>query len=132
MSTSTEHEFLLLFRGANWDKGLSTEQLQKIMEQVKAWMETLKLEGKVKGGQPLEATGKLVSGKNGRGVADGPFAESKEAVGGYFLLQAESLDEAVEVARQNPLLEYGVTVEVRPIADECPTMRRVMELVAHA
>nr|MDQ3623431.1 YciI family protein [Verrucomicrobiota bacterium] len=53
-------------------------------------------------------------------VVDGPFAESKEAIGGYFLLTVADEDEAVAVARQCPLLEHGGVVEVRPVAPECP------------
>lgn len=132
MSTTDKKEYLLLFRGSEWDKGLSPEQLQKSMDQFMGWFERLKEQGAVKGGQPLERTGKLVSGKNGRTVADGPFAESKEAIGGYFLLQVESLEEAVAIAKQCPILEYGSTVEVRPIADMCPTMERMKAQLAEA
>ena len=133
MSTeATKSEYLLLFRGSNWDKGLSPEQLQKTVDQFMAWFERLKEQGRVKAGQPLERTGKIVSGKNGRTVADGPFAESKEAIGGYFLLQVDDLDEAVAIAKQCPVLEYGSTVEVRPVAEECPTFQRVKEQLAGA
>jgi len=88
------------------------------------WFERLREEGKLRAGQPLERQGKIVSGKKGRTVADGPFAESKEAIGGYFLLQVADLDEAVEIAQQCPILEYGSTVEVRPVAERCPTAER--------
>jgi hypothetical protein len=57
---------------------------------------------------------------HGRVVADGPFAESKEAVAGYFLLRVASLDEAVAIAKECPVLAYGAAVEVRPVAQECP------------
>src|SRR5258708_39031675 len=124
MNTQTQNEYLLLFRGSSWDKGLSPEQLKKTMDQFMAWFERLKQQGKVKGGQPLERTGKIVSGKNGRIVADGPFAESKEAIGGYFLLQVDDLDEAVEIAKDCPVLEYGSTVGGRPIAQGSPTVPR--------
>ena len=60
-----------------------------------------------------------MSGKN-RVVSDGPFAESKEAIGGYFLLDVASLDEAVAIAQECPGLPYGIRVEVRPVAAECP------------
>jgi hypothetical protein len=53
-------------------------------------------------------------------VSDGPFAESKEAIGGYFLLDVASMDEAVAIAQECPGLPYGVRVEVRPVAPECP------------
>src|SRR6267378_5183121 len=128
MNNQTQNEYLLLFRGSGWDKGLSPEQLQKTMDQFMAWFERLKQQGKVKAGQPLERTGKIVSGKNGRTVADGPFAESKEAIGGYFLLQVDDLDEAVEIAKQCPGLDYGIDVEVRPVAEQCSAKARALEI----
>jgi hypothetical protein len=77
-------------------------------------------EGICLAGQPLEREGKLVSGKNGRVVSDGPFAESKEAIGGYFLLRVNTMDEAVAIAKGCPGLAYGIQVEVRPVREECP------------
>jgi hypothetical protein len=88
-------------------------------------------EGKVKAAQPLANEGKIVSWKRGHTVADGPFAESKEAIGGYFLLRV-GLDEAIEIAKQCPALKYGVTVEVRPIVEQCPSVQKVNELYARA
>jgi len=132
LNEQKQNEYLLLFRGSNWDRGLSQEQLQQTMDRFMAWFEGLKEQVKVKAGQPLERKGKIVSGKDGRIVADGPFAESKEAVGGYFLLQVDDLDEAVEIAKKCPVLEYGATVEVRPVAEECPTFQRVKEHQAEA
>ena len=132
MSTqTTTSEYMLLFRGAQWDKDLSPEELQKIMGQWNEWLERLTAQGKVKAAQPLERDGKIVSGK-GRTVADGPFAESKEAIGGYFLLQLDDFNEALEIAKECPALEYGVTVEVRPVADQCRCMQHVNEPLAHA
>jgi hypothetical protein len=119
----TQNEYLLLFRGTDWHKGLSPEQIQTVMNQWKGWYDRLTQEGKVKGGHPLEKEGKIVSGKKGRVVADGPFAEAKEAIGGYFLLQASDLDEAVAIAKECPGLEFGALVEVRPIAEVCPTAK---------
>ena len=74
----------------------------------------------------------MISGTDGRFVLDGPFTETKEAVGGYLVLQADSFDEAVEIARANPALRYGVSVEVRPIVAECPIFARHPELVRRA
>lgn len=125
-------EYLLLFRGPHWDKGLSPEELQVVMDKVMAWFGGLQEQGKVKGGQPLGAEGKFISGKNGRTIADGPFAESKEAVGGYLLLQANDLNEAVAIAKSNPTLEYGITIEVRPVLEECPVFQRAKERIAVA
>ena len=120
---------MLLFRGPAWDEGLSTEELQQALKKVMAWFGALKEAGKVKVGQPLGSQGRIISGKNNGMVADGPFAESKEAVGGYLLLQAEDLNEAVEIARSTPTLKYGITVEVRPVLAECPMFERHPELV---
>lgn len=111
---------MLLFRGNEWHKGLSPEEMQKISDQWMAWFERLKNTGKCVAGNPLEPEGKLVSGKSGSVIADGPFAESKEAIGGYFLLRVNSLDEAVAIARECPGLPYGAKIEVRPVAGECP------------
>jgi hypothetical protein len=133
MSTQTStSEYLLLFRGNNWDKGLSPEQLQKVVSDWAAWFDRLTQEGKCKGGHPLQEEGKLVSGKNGRIVVDGPFAESKEAIGGYFYLQVGDIDEAVEIAKQCPGLEYGCVVEVRPVADLCTMRARSLEISSRA
>ena len=100
MSTETKPpQYMLLFRGNEWQKGLSPEEMQKIAGQWMAWYERLTAQGKVKAGAPLERTGKTVSGKNGRVVSDGPFAESKEVVGGFAILKSNSKEEAIELAR---------------------------------
>jgi len=129
---TTTGEYMLLFRGPHWDKGLSTNELQQAMNEVMAWFEGLNERSKIKGAQPLSGQGRVISGTDGRFVVDGPFAESKEAVGGYLILQADSLDEAVEIARSMPTLRYGVSVEVRPILAECPILQRHPELVRRA
>ncbi|MCD6049029.1 MAG: hypothetical protein K0Q55_432 [Verrucomicrobia bacterium] len=120
MSIPTEQsDYMLLFRGNAWDKDISPQQLQKVVTDWMAWFERLKLEGKALSGHPLQNEGKLVSGKNGKSVSDGPFAESKEAIGGYFYLRVSSEDEAIAIAQMCPALEYGLVVEVRPVADIC-------------
>ena len=121
MSKQTS-EYLLLFRGTDYHKGLSPEQMQQVMDRMKAWIDRLSREGRLKGAQPLEREGKTISGKS-RVVSDGPFAVSKEAIGGYLLLQAGSFEEAVAIGKETPGLDYGVTVEVRPVAEECPMAR---------
>ena len=126
MSTTASTDYLLLFRGNVWDRGLSPEQLQKVVSDWMAWFERLKAEGKCTGGHPLEETGKVISGKQ-RTVADGPFAESKEAIGGYFYLTVGNEQEAIEIAKQCPGLEYGSVVEVRPVGDVCAVEQRAQE-----
>jgi hypothetical protein len=118
--TTTKPQYMLLFRGNDWLKGLSPEEMQKVADQWMAWFKGLTDQGRALAGNPLKGEGRIVSGKNGRVVADGPFAESKEAIGGYFLLQVNSLDEAIAIAKDCPGLAYGVKVEVRPVAEECP------------
>jgi hypothetical protein len=115
-----------MFRGTGWHKGLSLEEMQQVVGQMMAWFKGLTESGVAIAGQPLAAEGKIVSGKNGRMVADGPFAESKEAIGGYFLLRVNTLEEAVAIAKQCPLLGHGVDVEVRQALEECPLCKEVM------
>ena len=136
MTTPTPtSEYLLLFRGSDWQKDLSPQELETALGRFMSWFEGLQAQGKLKGANPLMQEGKIVSGANGRSVVDGPFAESKEAIGGYFLLTVADMDEAVAIARPCPLLEHGSVVEVRPIAEECPIMAAAREAsaeLAHA
>jgi hypothetical protein len=114
-SQVTSSPYMLLFRGTQWDQSLSPEEIEKVMSQWIAWFDRLTEQGKAKAGQPLANDGKIVSGKKGQFVADGPFAESKEAIAGYIFLQVGDLDEAVEISKECPGLDYGVTVEVRAV-----------------
>jgi hypothetical protein len=133
MNTHTHSsEYMLLFRDTNWDRGLSLEEIQQVIDQITAWLESLDEQGKVKAGQPLLDGGKTVSGKGGRTVFDGPFAESKEAIGGYLLLRVDNLEEAVQIAKRHPALEYGMTIEIREVAGDCPVSQRVREQLAQA
>src|SRR5262245_15976480 len=116
MSTENNHGYMLIFRGTDWYKGLSPEQMQQVFDRWMKWFNRLKDEGTWRAGDPLEPTGRIVSGPNGRVVSDGPFAESKETIGGYFLLDVGSMDEAVAIAQQCPGLPHGIRVEVRPVA----------------
>jgi hypothetical protein len=120
-------EYMLIFRGSDWHKGLSPEQMQLVASQWMAWFNRLTEQGKALAGSPLEKESKVVSGKNGR-VVDGPFAESKEQIGGYFLLRVKSIDEAVAIAKECPGLPHGAVVEVRPVAEECGLRAEVAEM----
>jgi hypothetical protein len=81
-----------------------------------AWMKDLAAKGHMKDqGHPLERTGKRVKGKQ-KTVIDGPFAESKDLVGGYTLIEARDLEQAVELSKGCPIFEAETAVlEVRPI-----------------
>lgn len=120
--------YLLLLHANEWWKELGRENLQKYIAQNHAWLEQLMASGKVKAGQALARGGAIVSGKSGRNVTDGPFAESKEVIGGYLLLNVETLAEAVAIAKTCPCLAFGGKVEVRPLTDTCPSETRLEEL----
>jgi hypothetical protein len=111
-------EYLLLFRGLDWHRGMSPGEVQKIMIDWMAWSDRLVAEGRSKARSSLSGGGKIISGKD-RKVSDGPFAEAKEAVAGYFLLEVSGLDEAVEIARECPTVPFGAVVEVRPMPAQC-------------
>lgn len=113
MKQTTTAEYLVICRGVRFDENLAPGQVQGAMKQFHSWFERLSDEGKLKNGRRLGPEGKVLAGR--KGVMDGPFAESKEGVAGYWFIQAASLAEAAEIAKGDPLLDYGHTVEIRPI-----------------
>jgi hypothetical protein len=111
-------EFLLLFRGADRvNPQESPDEWQQHMEKWMVWMGKLSEEGRFGGAQPLKPEGRQIKGPS-KIVTDGPFMEGKEMVGGYLICKADSYDEAVELAKGCPILEYtdGI-VEVREIME---------------
>ena len=126
----TENQYLLLFRDNGWYTHLSIEELEAVMGRFRTWFENLSAKGIVRGGQALGREGRVISGKGERSVSDGPFAETKEAIGGYLLLTADSLEEATAIAKGMPGLDYGTRVEVRPIAAECPLTAHLQTMVS--
>jgi hypothetical protein len=128
MNTQNHNGFMLLYRTDEWYNQLSREELQKLINQNKAWFERLTAQGKAVPGRALERRGVTVSGKKGAFVMDGPFAESKEAVGGYLILDVDTIEEAIAIAQSSPGLAYGGSIEVRPVAEECPLDVRAREL----
>lgn len=125
---TASNEHLLLIRGTHWNSGMSPAELQRVMTDFYAWVESLTKDGILRGAQPLMEDGKLVTGAKGASVTDGAFAESKEAIAGYFLLDLASTDEAVRRAQACPILRYGAQIEVRPVADVCRPMAEVKAL----
>ncbi|HXT38576.1 MAG TPA: YciI family protein [Candidatus Angelobacter sp.] len=109
------NDYLYLFRGGADPKQMSPEQMQQNMNQWFAWIGDLRGKGKFKAGEPLGDEGKVLSGKKGQTVTDGPFVEGKEEVGGYLIVSAKDMMEAVEMARGCPIYANNGTVEVRPI-----------------
>lgn len=111
-------EYLVIARG-QWDQDISPAQKEKVIGEFYAWLDRLVNEGKMKSGHRLTSEGKTVSRKSV--ITDGPFGESKEVVGGYWFIIADSLEEAAQIAAGNPILNHGIFTEIRPIDPERAT-----------
>jgi hypothetical protein len=116
LNMSEQDRYMLILRGGKADRSLSPNDFGAVVRKYLTWIDELRRSGRYEGGEPLEEKGKTVSGSRGSIVIDGPFAEAKELVGGYFILKAANLDEAAEIAKGCPIFENGGTVEVRKIA----------------
>lgn len=110
------NDFLLILKtqGNVWTD-LSPEQLQQHLVHGGAYIGKLLQEGKLKSANPVDKGSRLVSGSAGA-LKDGPFNESKEVVAGYFLITAENMDEAVAIAKANPIFnDIPTRIEVHPM-----------------
>ncbi len=112
------NQYMFLVRGGACGDALSLspEQMEAKMTEVYAWIDGLTKQGIFSAAQPLEPEGKIVSGPNGSIVTDGIAAEAKEAVGGFFIVNVETMEEAVRIAQTSPMFNYGGQLEVRRIA----------------
>jgi hypothetical protein len=113
-------KYLLLIYGddGNWE-GKSDDERQAMYAEYGALVGDLTERGKMVGGDELQpaSTATTVRVRGGETmVTDGPFAETKEALGGYFVVEAESLDEALEIAARIPTAREG-SIEVRPVVE---------------
>lgn len=109
-------KFMLIFHGGSdiAPEMRAPEAMQAHMQKWFAWVEKLRKEGRYVGGEPLAPVGKWVSGKQ-KIVTDGPFAEGKELVGGFFIIEAKDLNQATEIAKDCPDFIYDGKVQVRPV-----------------
>ena len=106
-------EFTFLYRGR--DASASPDEMQRTMEKWMAWFKELGASGHIKyPGHPLQAAGMVVKGRQ-KVVHDGPYAEAKDVVNGFTLIEARDLPHAVELSKGCPILEIGGSVEVRPV-----------------
>ena len=106
-------EFLYLYRGGQ--RETSPERWQQQTQKWMTWLKDLAAKGHIKDqGQPLERSGKVVRG-HGKTVTDGPFAEAKDVIGGFTLVEARDIDQAVELSKGCPIFETDGAVEVRPV-----------------
>jgi len=108
---------LLIYNSETEGKKRPEAENQQIYQEYMSFTEDLTKSGKNKGGNPLEptTTATTVRVRNGKTiVTDGPFAETKEQLGGYYLVEAKDLDEAISIAARIPGSKHG-SIEVRPI-----------------
>lgn len=109
-------EFMFIFKGPSYeDLSMSPAEAEANMYQWLEWVKQLKSEGVYVEGRPLIKERKLVTGKNV--VTDGPFTESKELVGGYFIIKTDSLEEALKHTQGFPDYEMGGSIEVREVQE---------------
>ena len=107
-------EFAFLFRG-NDPLAQPAEHMHQARQKWLAWFKELNDKGLMKDpGHPLGREGSVVRGER-KSVHDGPFAEAKDIVNGYILIEARDLTQAVEISKSCPILELGGSVEVRPV-----------------
>src|SRR5215510_6917712 len=117
-----QYMLLCCFDESDWNK-LPDAQKDKIMRDYVNWVESLVKTGRLCGGARLQpaSSATTVRMKNGKAVfTDGPFAETKEQIGGYHLIDCTDLDEAISIAARIPTLPAGGAIEVRCIADFAP------------
>ena len=112
-------KYLLLccFDEKRWD-AIPDSQRGAIMREYGALLQSLDESGQHLASAQLQpvSMATTVRSKNGRpAITDGPFAETKEQVGGYHLLECKDLEEAISIAKRIPTLSHGGTVEVRPL-----------------
>ncbi|MGB8170130.1 MAG: YciI family protein [Chthoniobacteraceae bacterium] len=112
MSIDSKSEFLVISRG-QWDSAASQDAIQQAIDEFYAWLTSSIEAGKMKMGSRLGLTGATVS--KHRIVTDGPFGEAKEAVGGFWFILADSLEEAAQIAAGNPCMKCGLFYEIRPL-----------------
>ena len=109
-------EFLLVFRRevAGNQPQPSPEQLQQMMKPWEDWMGGLAAQNKlVSSGNRLSSEGRVVN--TNKTVTNGPYVEMKEAIGGYIMVKADTIDEAAELSKGCPILQMGGNVEVRAV-----------------
>lgn len=108
-------DFMMIFMGPSYEElGMSPEEMEQNMGQWFAWSEQMNSAGRGANGNALMPTGKHITGKDAV-VTDGPFLESKELIGGYYVFKAKDMDDAIEVAKGFPDFDKQGTVEVRQI-----------------
>ncbi len=119
--------YLLLVRETRPEayEGMSPDQRRQSLDRWNAWVDRMGAPGKLQVANPLESKVRMVSGRRGEQVVDGPYAEAKELVAGFFLFTDTTLDEVTALARECPNIPFGMTVEIREIAGACHLARSI-------
>ena len=108
--------FMFIFHNGQSPTPPTPEEMQANMQAWMGWIDQLRAKDIYVAGEALFPTGKMVKGAKKPLITDGPFAESKEVVGGFFVIKAASIEEAAEVAREGyPDFAIGGAVEVREV-----------------
>jgi hypothetical protein len=96
----------------------SAADMQAILAKYRAWSQRVAGQGSLKGGEKLrDGQGRVLSGQDkALKVTDGPYVESREVVGGFWLIEADSYDDVVKIAADSPHLQFG-TLEIREIEE---------------
>lgn len=115
MKSESLSEYLVISRG-KWDPDVPKAEIEDAIGRFYQWIDERIAEGRMKGGSRLAREGAIVSGRGV--VTDMPASETKEVVGGYWFIVADSLREAAELASENPCLPYGIELEIRPLEAE--------------
>ena len=116
---STPNYMLLLHNGLSRPAPSSPDDFAAMMKAYMVWTDKIRTEGRLKAGQKLaDDAGKIMRANGGRvTITDGPYAESKEIVGGFYVISAKDYKEACHVAEDSPHLKFGGRIEVREIQE---------------
>ena len=107
-------KFMLIFHNGTATEKPSPEQMQANMGKWMAWIDKLAKTGKYVSGEPLLPGGKLIKG-SAKGVTDGPYTEGKEIVGGFFIVNAADMNEAIELCADYPDYATGGSIQLRQV-----------------
>ena len=121
MATSAS-DYLFIIRESTPERygPMSDDDRQAALERWNDWCDRLVAEGRLTLGHPLQEDGRQVAAERPTRPIDGPFAEAKEMIAGILVVTADDLDHASAIAESSPLLTFGQTIEVRPLATRLP------------
>ena len=114
---------LLIYKNEQWWDALSPAEQRSVVQKAYDYAEPRRADGFYLGGERLQGTDTttIVRVKDGKPlITDGPFAETKEQLAGYMILEAKHLDEVLDFTTHHPLAAAGLAIEIRPLRDGLP------------